>query len=110
MEGAGTRGGILKRAGIGGNGRKQQVGNRLGDWPAGDLQQTINQFATRCIARGDPIYIRISWIADVMINVDQDFSIPDAIANLAQALKTGAIGGDNTIKLFARLRLLQTSF
>ena len=31
---AGPGGGILKRAGIGGNCRKQAIGNGFGDWPA----------------------------------------------------------------------------
>ena len=42
----------------------------------------------------------------MMIYIDENFSIADAIAHLAQTLKTGAIGGHNTIKLLTRLRLL----
>ena len=45
VKGAGPRGRVLKRAGVRGNGGEQQVGNRLGDRPARDFEQPVNQFA-----------------------------------------------------------------
>ncbi len=42
---AGTRGGVLKRAGVGGNGGEQQVRNGLGDRPTRTLSRRENQFA-----------------------------------------------------------------
>lgn len=42
----------------------------------------------------------------MMIYIDENFSITDAITHLAQPLKTGTIGGHDTIELLTRLRLL----
>src|SRR5271168_626981 len=109
MEAPGTGGAVLKGTGVGGNGRKQQVGDRLGDRPMCGLEQAINQFTTRGVPGRNPVHIRISRITDVMVNIDENFAAVDASACLPQTIKTGTIGGHNTVELFAGLWLLPAS-
>src|SRR5665213_3090809 len=101
---AGPRGRVLKRAGVGGNGGEQQIVDRLGDRPARDLEQAVNQFAGGRLARRNPVHIGIARVAFVMVNVDENFPVADAFANLAEPLEAGAVGGDDAVEFFAALR------
>src|ERR1017187_328992 len=44
-----------------------------------------------------------------MVNVDENFPVRDALADLSQALKARAIGGDDTVEFPAGFRLLKQS-
>ena len=109
VECAGPRRGILKRTGIGGNGGEQTIGNRFGDRPARDLEQTKNQFAGGRFARGNPVDVAVARVAFVMVNVDENFPVHDAPADFAQPFETCAIGGDDTVEFHPGLRLLKQS-
>ena len=75
-----------------------------------DFQEAVDQFAAGRIAGGDPINIGVAGVADVVINVDENFAIADAFADLAEAVEAGAIGGDDAVEFFAVLRLVEQSF
>ena len=72
---AGPRRGVLKRAGVRRNGGEQTVGDRLGDRPARDLEQAVNQFAGGRLARGNPVHVAVARVAFVMVNVDENFPV-----------------------------------
>ena len=107
VERAGPRRRILERAGVGGNGGEQQVGNRLGDRPARHFDQPVNQFAGGRFARRNPVHVGVARVAFVMVNVDENFPVADALAGFAQPLKTRAVGGDDAVEFFAGLRFFK---
>jgi hypothetical protein len=104
---AGPRRGILKRAGVGGNGGEQAVGNRLGDRPARDFEHAVNQFAAGRLARGNPVDVGVARVAFVMVNVDENFPVADALATLPSRSKARAIGGDDAVE-FCRVSVFET--
>ena len=109
MKRAGSCGGILKRAGVGGNGGEQQIGNRLGDRPACDFEQTVNQFAATRFAPGNPVDVGVARIAFVMVNVDEHLPVADALAGFAEPFVARAIGRDNAVEIHPAFRFLKNA-
>lgn len=99
-----VRGGILERAGVGRYGGEEAIGDRTRDRPAGGLEEAINQFPRGRLARCNPIQVAVLRVALVMVDVDERAAIPDAVADFAEALKAGAIGGNHAVEFEPTLR------
>ena len=99
----------MKRTGVRRDRSEQAVGDRLGDRPARDFQQSKNQFAGGRFARGHPVHVAVARVAFVMVNVDENFPVRDMPANPAKALEARAIGGDDTVEFPPGLWLLKQS-
>src|SRR5262245_6475784 len=99
--------GILKRAGVGGNGREQAIGDRRGDGPAGNLEQAENQLASGRFPGRDPVDVAIARVAGVVVNVDQQFPVLNAFAHFAQPLETRAVCGNHAVEPQSRGRGLK---
>ena len=105
----GPRVGILERAGVRRDGGEQLVGNRRGDRPARGFQQSVNQFAGGRLARRHPVHVGVARVAFVMVNVDENFPVADALAGLAEPLEARAVGGDDAVEFFAALAVFQSA-
>ena len=56
---------------------------------------------------GDPIQVAKPSIAFVMVDIDEEGAPGDARADRPKAFEAGRIGGDDTVELAARLRLVK---
>ena len=61
----------------------------------------------RRLARGNPVHVGVARVAFVMVNVDENFPVGDALAGLAEPLETRAVGGDDAVEFLAALRFLK---
>src|SRR5712692_6692299 len=93
---AGSR--VLERAGVGGNGGEQTIGDGRGDGPVGGLQETENQFASGRLFGRHPVEVGVARVAGVVIDVDKQLSVLNVFPRLAEPLEAGAIRGNHTVK------------
>src|SRR6266571_6517371 len=98
VEGVRAGGGILERAGVGGYGGEQTIGNGRGDRPIGRLQETENQFARGGLFGRHPVEVGVARVAGVMVDVDEPLSVLNVIPRFAEPLEAGAIGGNHAVK------------
>src|SRR5947207_2890440 len=99
--------GILERARVGGDCSKETISNALGNGPVGNLQQAIDEFTRGGFSGGDPVQIAIASVALVMVNIDQELTILDTAADLAEPFEARGVCGDYAIKLVSRLGFLK---
>src|SRR5579884_2802486 len=99
---AGAGAGILERAGVGGNGGEQAIGNRRSNRPVHSLHEAENDFTGGCFLGGYPVDVAVARVAGVMVNIDEQFALADVPPSLAQAFETGRIGRNNAIEFLAR--------
>src|ERR1017187_234862 len=104
--GPGARAGILKGAGVGGDGGEEAVGNALGDRPLGNLQQPEDEFPRRRLVSGDPVQVGVARVALVVVDVNEELVVAKAPPARAEAVEGGRVGGYDAVELHALLGLL----
>lgn len=110
VECAGTRRGILKRAGIGRNGGEEAIRDLFRDRPLGDFKEAENQFAAGGFAGRNPVHMGVARVAGVMVNIDELLAIGDAGTDGPETFKARAIRGDDAVKFLAAFWLLEEAF
>ena len=103
----GPRARILEGARIGRDRREKAISYLGSHRPIGAIQQPIDQLAGGWRARSNPIDVRVTRVAFVMINIDENSAIPDQFACGAKPLKTGAVGRNHTIERRVVFRVRQ---
>ena len=89
---------VLERAGVGGDGGEQAVGNSRRDFPAGLPDELIDQLAAGGLLAGDPVHVAKAGVAGVVVDVDERPAVGDVFLRGAQALDARGVDGDDAVK------------
>src|SRR5213594_1230072 len=99
-----TRAWILKGAGVGGHGSEEAISDLRRNGPVAGLEKAIDEFTGGRLLVGDPIEVPVARVAGVMVDIDEDLPVLDALPGLAEPLEAGAIRGNHAVECATWLR------